>query len=247
MGQIFLEGIFRQVQDKEMIQDSQHSFTQGKCAWPVWWPSMMGWLGQWSREEWPVSSAWSPARLSGWSLMASLAPAGDMWIGRVDCSVAEWMQRCSGSLCPWRPLVVSLRALGPVLFNPFITNMDSGIERTLSKFAVTRNLCPAWEADPWETPGGPDVQEVHLAQGNPRYGYRLGGVTGNNPAEELGVGERLDTSQQCALAAPEGRHWLLLFCVHISASTKMPVLSRGVIQGSGPTSFRRNWIFLRGP
>lgn len=40
--QIFMEGISRYVQDKEMIQGSQHSFTQGKYAGPVWWPSVMG-------------------------------------------------------------------------------------------------------------------------------------------------------------------------------------------------------------
>lgn len=75
MEQIFMEEIFRQGQDKEMIQDSQHSFTQGKYAWPVWWPCVMGWPRQWSWEDWPVSSTWSSARLSGWFLMASLTPS----------------------------------------------------------------------------------------------------------------------------------------------------------------------------
>lgn len=113
----------------------------------------------------------------------------------------NWLNGCRGveGLCVhggqlW---VVSLRALGPVLFNASIANGDSGIECTLIKFAVTRNLCLAWGAGPWETEEG---QEVHLAQGSSRHGYSLGAVTENSPAEDLGVlmDEKLSTSQQCA-------------------------------------------------
>lgn len=174
-----------------------------------------------------------------------------MWLGRVDCSeseeLAEWMQRWSGALCPgggpwW---VVSLRALGLVLFNTFIANTDSGSGCIFGNFAMTRNLCPAWEASPWETPEGQEVQEFHLGQDNPRHGDRLGEITENSPAEGLGVlvDEELD---MCTLAAQEARHWLLLFCVHTSAPTKVPVLSRSVIQWFDPTSSKRSWISLSG-
>lgn len=70
----------------------------------------------------------------------------------------NWLNGCRGveELCVhggqlW---VVSLRALGPVLFSASIANGDSGIECTLIKFAVTRNLCLAWGAGPWETEEG---------------------------------------------------------------------------------------------
>lgn len=84
-----------------------------------------------------------------------------------------------------------------------------------------------------------------MGQGSPRHGDRLGEITENRLAENLGVlvDEKLD---MCALAAQEARHWLLLFCVHTSASTKVPVQSRGVIQWSDPTSSKRSWISLSG-
>lgn len=108
--QIFMEGISRHVQDKEMIQGSQHSFTQGKYAWPVWWPSVMGWLRQWSREDWPVSSTWSSVRLSVWSHVASLTPhwrdvawKGGLFsgwgVGWMDAEVIR------SSVSRWRPVM----------------------------------------------------------------------------------------------------------------------------------------------
>lgn len=109
-----------------------------------------------------------------------------MWLGRVDCSVgeelAEWMQRWSGALCPgggpwW---VVSLRALGLVLFNTFIANTDSGSECIFSNFAMTRNLCPAWEVGPWEILECQEVQEFHLGQRE----SQTWGQTGRNHWEQ---------------------------------------------------------------
>lgn len=109
-SQIFMEGVFRHVQDEKMIQGSQHSFTQGTYAWPVWWPSMMGWLRQWSREDWPVSSTWSSVRLSVWSHMASLTPNWrDVdWKGGLFSGWGiDWMDAevISSSMFRWRPVM----------------------------------------------------------------------------------------------------------------------------------------------
>jgi len=91
----------------------------------------------------------------------------------------------NGSAAGWRPVISGVpqgSVLGPILFNIFINNINSGVECTLSKFADDTKL---WGTV--STPEGWDAIRVnlmrfnkskwkvlHLDQDNPHYQYKLG-------------------------------------------------------------------------
>ncbi|CAM5107079.1 unnamed protein product [Eretmochelys imbricata] len=231
MEQVFKESILKHLEERKVIRNSQHGFTNGKSCLTNLIASYLITEGNvdtgkavdviyldFSKAFDTVSHSMIASKLRTYGLDERTIRWIESWLDRWP----QWVVIYS-LMSSWQPVSSGMpqgSVLGPVLFNIFINDLDDGMDCTLSKFADDTKL--GGEAN---TLGGRDRIQRGLDKledwakrnlmrfnkdkcrgwKNPMHCYRLGTdwLSSSSAEKDLGitVEEKLDMSQQCALVA----------------------------------------------